>query len=85
VSACVSPAGEYSDHQYGTAGDERYVCQRCWTFAEDAALARITDLETRLTQIADLTWQREQEAAPVPLSPLMQQIRRLAEGAPRDA
>lgn len=47
MSKCVSSDGEYSEHVPG-AGPERFHCQRCFVFDEDAALDRIAKLEARL-------------------------------------
>lgn len=41
MSTCISREGEYSDHELA----ENFTCSRCFAFDEDAALARITELE----------------------------------------
>lgn len=53
MSACVSPRGEYSEHTLGSTGEERFVCQVCGVFDEDAALARIAELEARPTVVVE--------------------------------
>lgn len=47
MSSCISSHGEYSDHQ----SDAGYCCQRCFAFDEDAALARIRELEAEVAGI----------------------------------
>lgn len=44
MSVCVSSHGEYSAHEPGEE-TARFVCQLCRVFDEDAALARIAELE----------------------------------------
>ena len=54
MSKCISRHGEYSEHEPGE-GAQRFVCQLCHVFDEDAALAHIDKLQAAYDQkVADL-------------------------------
>ena len=45
MSACISKHGEFSEHDPGSVGAERFVCRLCGVFDEGAVLQRLADLE----------------------------------------
>lgn len=47
MSTCISRHGEFSEHVLGRDAD-RFTCQWCFVFDEDAALQRIAELEAAL-------------------------------------
>jgi len=49
MSKCISGEGEYSDHEL--AEQPRFVCARCFVFDEDAALARVRELEATVEKV----------------------------------
>lgn len=73
MSTCISRAGEYSDHEL-TNADDPFACQRCFAFAEAAAVERIKALEAKLalpcgschpcTEWANQTWVNAGERLP---------------------
>lgn len=48
MSKCISVSGEYSEHE----SDENFGCRLCFAFDEDAALARIRELEGALAALS---------------------------------
>lgn len=52
MSVCISSHGEFSEHTLPKTS--RYVCSLCSVFDEDAALARIAELESFVDQVRAL-------------------------------
>lgn len=48
MSTCISLQGEFSSHAPGAEGGDRFICQACGVFDEEAALKRIAELEAAL-------------------------------------
>jgi hypothetical protein len=46
MSACISSEGEYSDHEI--SAEFEFVCNRCFSFDEDAAVAEVRRLRALL-------------------------------------
>ena len=64
MSRCISSRGEYSDHEL----DEDFVCSRCFTFDEFAAMAELTKsrdtvkrLIGELAALCDDDWLRRRD------------------------
>lgn len=56
MSACISSQGEYGSHVPGEGADA-FLCQRCYVFDEDGALAVVAGLRTRLADYENrITW-----------------------------
>lgn len=51
MSACISRHGEFSNHEFSAEGADPFTCQRCWVFAESAALDALMAAEARADRL----------------------------------
>ncbi len=52
MSKCISSEGEYSDHELSE--QPRFLCARCFAFDEDAAIARVRELEATVERVREV-------------------------------
>lgn len=54
MSTCISQHGEYSEHDLPGTKFSEFDCNRCFAFSEDAALAEVERLRSKVTRVEAL-------------------------------
>lgn len=54
MSTCISLHGEYSEHVLPGTKFSEFDCDRCYAFAEDAALAEVERLRAKVARVEAL-------------------------------